>query len=69
MTRLTAGTSGDARGNAGQDVVGRRVQSAVIRILGGYGAQHDRVTVGATIALNAHGTNVRRAGRPGCQIS
>ena len=49
---------GDARGNAGQDIVGQARPVGRHRILGGHGAQHDRVAVGATITLDAHGTNI-----------
>ena len=48
----------DARGNAGQDVVGQARPVGRHRVLGGHGAQHDRVPVGAAIPLDAHGTNV-----------
>lgn len=49
---------GDARGDAGQDVVGQARPVGRHRVLGGHGAQHDRVAVGAAITLDAHGTNV-----------
>ena len=49
---------GDARGDTGQDVVGQARPVGRHRILGGHGTQHDRVTVGTAVTLNAHGTNV-----------
>ena len=48
----------DARGNAGQDIVGQARPVGRHRILGRHGAQHDRVTIGTAVTLNTHGTNV-----------
>ena len=49
---------GDARRDAGPDVVRHARPVGRQRILGGHGTQHDRVTVGTAITLDAHGTNV-----------
>ena len=48
----------DARGDAGQDIVGQARPVGRHRILGTHGAQHYRVTIGTAITLNTHGTNV-----------
>ena len=58
-TRLTSGTELVMRVEMrAQDVVGQARPVGRHRILGGHGAQHDRVAVGAAITLDAHGTNV-----------
>ena len=49
---------GDARRDAGPDVVRQARPVGRHRILGGHGTQHDRVTVGTAITPDAHGTNV-----------
>ena len=48
----------DARRDTGQNVVRQARPVGRHRVLGGDGAQHDRVAVGAAITLDAHGTNV-----------
>ena len=49
---------GDARRDAGQDIVGQARPVGRHRILGRHGAQHSRGTIGTAITLNTHRTNV-----------
>ena len=48
----------DARGDAGQHVVGQARPVGRHRVLGGHRPQHDGVAVGAPVALDAHAAHV-----------